>query len=267
MIRCSSRTARPASSRRALASTDPGRRASRCALPADSCALRFMRAGEDLRQAGVLEVAGGVAGPPVGPLAGLLHLPLLPLDLLLGVADVASRPPPARRCTASVVRGEVAAVPADLAAVQLGDAVHPVEQRPVVADQQQAAGPVGRARRRACAGPRGRGCWSARRAAARRAACSSCAARPSETTWPPLRVSSRRSRARSPRPSRSSSARVRSSMSQSSPMVAKCSSLASPDSMACSAAITRGDAEHLGHGQVADQRQASAGGSRARRRR
>ena len=86
-IFCSSRSARLASSSRALAVADPrGVRLVRLARRLLGAALH--RAGEDLRQAGVLEVAGGVARPARGPLAGLLHLPLLPLDLLLGVADV-----------------------------------------------------------------------------------------------------------------------------------------------------------------------------------
>ncbi len=67
---------------------------------------------------------------------------------------------------------------------------------------------------------------------------SSWAARPRVTAWPPLSVPMRRSRGRPPRPSRSSWARVRSSMSQFSPMVVKCSSLVSPDSMASRARIT-----------------------------
>jgi hypothetical protein len=67
---------------------------------------------------------------------------------------------------------------------------------------------------------------------------SSWAASPSDTTCPPDSVPSDRSSATSPRPSRSSCARARSSMSQSFPTVAKCSSLASPASMAASAATT-----------------------------
>ena len=139
-IFCSSRRARPASSSRALASLDPrGVRLVRLARRLLGVALH--RPGEDLRQAGVLEVAGGVAGPPRGPLAGLLHLPLLPLDLLLGVADVLLGDLP-RGAHGLLVLGEVPAVEPELAAVEFGDAVHPVEQRPVVADQQQAAVPV-----------------------------------------------------------------------------------------------------------------------------
>ncbi len=95
-------------------------------------------AGEDLGQPGVLEVAGGVALPALGPFTGLLELPLLPLQLLLGATDGALRgllPGP----DGLLVGGEVAAEEVQPAPVQLGDPVRPVEQLAVVADQQQTA--------------------------------------------------------------------------------------------------------------------------------
>jgi hypothetical protein len=109
-------------------------------------ACRLLRAplpptGEDLRQPGVLQVPRGGARPARGALTGLLHLPLLPLDVLLGVAHVPLGDL-LLRAHGLGVAGEVAAEEADHAAVELGDAVHPVEQRAVVADQQQAAAPV-----------------------------------------------------------------------------------------------------------------------------
>lgn len=97
--------------------------------------------GEDAWQARALEVAGGVARSALGAFAGLLHLPLLPLQLLFGVADVLLGDlllGPHRL----FVLAEVAAVEAQFAAFEFGDALHPVEQRPVVADQQEAAVPV-----------------------------------------------------------------------------------------------------------------------------
>ncbi len=110
-------------------------------LPRRLLGAPLQPSGDDLRQAGVLEVAGGVAGPARGALAGLLHLPLLPPDLLLGVADVLLGDLP-RGAHGLLVLGEVPAVRADLTPVELGDAVHAVEQCPVVADQQQTAVPV-----------------------------------------------------------------------------------------------------------------------------
>ncbi len=99
-------------------------------------------AREDAGETGVLEVAGGVARPAVGALAGLLHLPLLPLQLLLGVADVLLGDL-LLGADGLLVGGEVPAVQAQFAAAQFGDALHAVEQLPVVADQQQAAVVVG----------------------------------------------------------------------------------------------------------------------------
>lgn len=97
--------------------------------------------GEDLRQSGALEVAGGVALAPLRPLPGLLEFALLPLQLLLGAADVllGDLLLPAH---GFLVRGEVAAEEAHPAGVQFGDPVHPVQERAVVADQQQAAVPL-----------------------------------------------------------------------------------------------------------------------------
>ena len=87
-------------------------------------------------------------------------------------------------------------------------------------------------------GRRRRGCWSVRRAAAHRAA--SAVRRPGRAR-PPRRRSATPAvdRARcAPRPSRSSWARVRSSTSQSSPIVANTSSRASPSASAVSASST-----------------------------
>ena len=66
------------------------------------------------------------------------------------------------------VRREPAAVPAHARpSAQVADPVHPLEQLAVVADHEQRAGPRAERRRRAGPGRRRRGCWSARRAAAR----------------------------------------------------------------------------------------------------
>lgn len=109
-------------------------------------ARRFLRAalhgaGEDLGQAGVLEVLGGVAHPALGAFAGLLHLPLLALEFLFGVADVLLGDL-LLGADGLFVLGEVAAVEAQFATAEFGDAFHAVEQGAVVADQQQAAGEV-----------------------------------------------------------------------------------------------------------------------------
>ena len=137
-IAASSRSARPASSSRARP------RSTRLACTSSALARRLLRValhapGDDLRQAGVLEVARRGARPPRGPFAGLLQLPLLALQLLLGVADVSSRRPARASLHGLLVHGEIAAVEQHFAAIQLGDAVHPVEQHAVVADQQQAS--------------------------------------------------------------------------------------------------------------------------------
>ena len=95
-------------------------------------------ARDDLRQPGVLDVARGGARPACGALAGLLPLPLLALQLLLGVAQVRLRDL-LRLLHRLLVHGEIASVEQHFAAIQLGDAVHPVEQHAVVADQQQAS--------------------------------------------------------------------------------------------------------------------------------
>jgi hypothetical protein len=63
------------------------------------------------------------------------------LDLLLRIAHVLLRDLP-RRPHRRLVRGEVLAVLPDLATVEFGDVVHPVRQRPVVADRQQAPVPL-----------------------------------------------------------------------------------------------------------------------------
>ena len=68
------------------------------------------------------------------------RLPLLALELLLGVADIALRHLLGVAARACSYMREIAAVEQHFAAIQLGDAVHPVEQHAVVADQQQASG-------------------------------------------------------------------------------------------------------------------------------
>ena len=65
----------------------PGRRASHWTCrPFLGAALHGP--GHDLRKTGVPDVAGRGAGAPGRPLPGLLHLPFLTLDCLLGLADV-----------------------------------------------------------------------------------------------------------------------------------------------------------------------------------
>lgn len=86
----------------------------------------------------VLEVAGGVARAALGALAGLLQLPLLPLEFLLGVADVLLGDLLLGADGLLVLR-EVPAVQAQFVAAEFGDAFHTVEQRAVVADQKQTA--------------------------------------------------------------------------------------------------------------------------------
>jgi hypothetical protein len=97
-------------------------------------------AGEDLREAGVGDAAGGVAGAAGRALTSLLHLPLLPLELLLGVPDGAFGDG-LLGGHGFLVGGEVAAVEGEPVGPQLGDAVHPVEQRAVVADHERHAAP------------------------------------------------------------------------------------------------------------------------------
>ncbi len=97
-------------------------------------------AGEDAGQPGVAQVAGGVARAALGAFAGLLHLPLLPLQFLFGVADVLLGDL-LLGADGFLVLGEVAAVQVQFVA-EFGDAFHAVEQGAVVADQEQAAGEV-----------------------------------------------------------------------------------------------------------------------------
>ena len=73
-------------------------------------------------------VRAALLDPARGALAGLLHLPFLALDLLLGVAHIAlgdSLTLPHRL----FVRGEIASVEVHFAAAQFGDAVHPIQKR------------------------------------------------------------------------------------------------------------------------------------------
>src|SRR5581483_9973292 len=98
-------------------------------------------AGDDLWQTGVLEVPRRIAGPALRPLASLLHLPLLALELLLGVPQSALG-----RLSFYVdsllIGAEAAAVEPDLVTVELRGAVHPVQQLSVVADDKNAAAPT-----------------------------------------------------------------------------------------------------------------------------
>lgn len=103
--------------------------------------LALHGSGEDACQAGVLEVAGGVARTPFRALAGLLHPPLLPFQFLLGVADVLLGVL-LLGAHGLLVVGEVASVETHVTAIELGDVVHPVEESPVVADQQQTSPPL-----------------------------------------------------------------------------------------------------------------------------
>lgn len=100
--------------------------------------IAFEFPGNDFRQSGVFEVAGGGAGPAGGAFPGLLHLALLEFELQLRVAHLVNRST-LRIGDRVLVGGEIAAVELDIAVAQFGDAVHAVEQRTVVADQQQGA--------------------------------------------------------------------------------------------------------------------------------
>lgn len=132
-IRASSRTARSASSSRGLGRVEPpavyvGRLTRRLLGPA--LVVARVQPGQAERRA----VTRRVARPPLRSLPSLLCLPLLPAQVLLGVAQVLLRHL-ARLLLGGLVLREVAAVKAQLACRQLGDPVHPVQHRAVVADQ------------------------------------------------------------------------------------------------------------------------------------
>ena len=70
-----------------------------------------------------------------------MHFALLAFEVLFGVADVALGHP-LGLVDDVLVHREIASVEQHFAAMQLRYAVHPVEQHPVVTDQQQASGEV-----------------------------------------------------------------------------------------------------------------------------
>ncbi len=81
-------------------------------------------------------------GRPLGrAFARLLHFALLAFEVLFGVADVALGHP-LGLVDHFLVQCEIASVEEHFATMQLRYAVHPVEQHPVVTDQQQASGEV-----------------------------------------------------------------------------------------------------------------------------
>ena len=128
-------------------------------------------AGEDLRQASVVEVASGVARWPCCSFARLLLRPAFLPDLLLrALRTVRSAASLARLGRQRFIVGEVATVVLDVVATELGDLVHPIEQL-CGRDSPPAGSPSSpRSPRGGAGGRRCRGCWSVRRAAGRRVA-------------------------------------------------------------------------------------------------
>jgi hypothetical protein len=156
----------------------------------------FQLACDDFRQPGILQVARRGARPPGSPFAGLLPLPLFAPQLLLGVAQVCFRDL-SGLLYGLLVHAEIAAVEQHFAAIQLGDAVHPVQQHAIVADQHQTSRIV--IQRVVEAMPRIRVEVVGRLVEQQDLVAPATAGQPSDTTSPPDNEPSRRSKAMWPK--------------------------------------------------------------------
>ena len=136
----SSRSDRPAASRRALASLSRAACVS-SALPADSCALRFIAPATIFGRPALLMFLAAVPARRAARSRACCisrfsrFTSCAALRILLCAAS-----PLCLHC--SSVRGEIPAVVSDLAGIEFGDAVRQVQQLAVVAHQQQTADPI-----------------------------------------------------------------------------------------------------------------------------